>query len=235
MQRRIPVARFVLKPRLLAHAHVRLCRSALRLELEWNRKRGEAGHCRHRSRLQLPSLRARDPRHERQVIVGAPLVPALAKPVADLAVIDRIGIVGRRHLIVVERHRRQHSATNAPEIRRVVVNAIRVLSLRRHHVELLGPSALRRGEHLRVQPELEDRPRACLARELGVGNLVRPAPQHARFIDPKHHIGLAEPAPVAQGTLHDDIRSGAYRLDRLLSELVAPQLAEVYQGPTFRP
>ena len=81
--------------------------------------------------------------------------------------------------------RGEHPTANQPEVRRVVVDAIRLHGRKRvgrDDMELLRPRALRHGEHLGVEPELQDRPRARLARELRISDLVRPRAERARNV-----------------------------------------------------
>src|SRR5512133_3687072 len=125
MQWRPLAARLELESRLLANANIRLDRTTARLEGKWNMDSRQGRQRLDRSRLQLPPLRARDARDERQMVILATLGRAVRLPMTDLAMLDGIRIVLFRDPLVAERDRGEHLTANQTEVGGVVVDAIR--------------------------------------------------------------------------------------------------------------
>jgi hypothetical protein len=214
VERRRLALRRDLQPSLQPRAFVRLVRAAPRLRVERERQLGQRGHRRHGTGLELASLQPRDPGHERQVIVERSPLAAGPGPAADGAMLDRLGIVGARQRVVRHRNGGKHALEHQAEVRGVLVEPVRLRLDRRYHLKALGAHSLRRRQHLRVQPELEDRPGLRLARELGVGDLVGPVAERARSGNALKNVGISEPGAISQCALDYDIRAVAHRLER---------------------
>ncbi len=200
VQWRRPSARVELHPRLLAYAVVRLHRSTTRPERERHRQPGELRERGDAPALQFPPLQSRDPGYEREMIVGATLFPALRIPRAHLAVLDGIGVVGGEYRRVLIGDSIGHLAADEAEVGSEVVDAKRMdrrERVRRDDVEVLGARSLDSRQHLRVEAELQNRPGAGVARQLGVRDLVRPLAKVAATFHPPENVRVAEPPAVA--------------------------------------
>jgi hypothetical protein len=81
------------------------------------------------------------------------------------------------------------------------------LAAAEHEVQLLRLDALDPLELLHVRAHLEDRGRLGVARQLRIGDLVRPRTEVARRVDPEQEVGEAEPRPVEERCLVDDVRA----------------------------
>ena len=218
MQRRRPAARVELEARLFPHAHVRLGRAAIRLELEGQRQPAEEAQRGRSTRLELAALHARDPRDEREVVVRPTLLGTVGDPRTDLTVLDRLRIAFRGHVARRPQHRRRQLIPHETEVGRVVVHAEDVLGMigiRRDDAEELRRAALRDGQHVGVETKLEDRTGAGLARELGVGDFVGPGTELAGSRDLQQYVGASEPLPLHQGTLDDDAGASVHRFGGL--------------------
>src|SRR6185503_2808267 len=110
------------------------------------------------------------------MIVLPALGGALRFPMTDLAMLDGLGIVCRRHRVVSQLHRADHLTADQTEIGGIVVDPItldRRRGVRRYDVKAFGTSALSGREHLRIQSKLQDRASLGLARELRIRDLIR--------------------------------------------------------------
>src|SRR5688500_12410368 len=109
------------------------------------------------------------------MIILTPAILALTAPWADIAVRNWLGVVVRRYNVMIKARSRFHLVAQQPEIRGVIVGAVRMHAryrIRRDDVEILRFQSLHFGEHRGVQAELEDRPAAGLESKLRVGDLV---------------------------------------------------------------
>src|SRR5580692_2716596 len=165
------------------------------------------------------------------MVVAATLVPAEHRPVADITERDRLRIIRGSDLAGSETDYRDHLPTHKPDVRSVFVGTEtldRPLWIRRHDAKPLWSEALHMREQLRVQAELNDRPRVRLARQLGVGDLVGPITQRAGACGPLEQVGAAKPWRRSQRTLHDHVYAGAHGLlGRTQRIFVLPEMAEI--------
>ena len=165
-------------------------------------------------------MHTRDAGDEGEVIVLPPSIVAALPPAAHLAVLDRFGVVRLADHRDTARDGVDELPFHEPVVRRIVGDAIRVnrrRDIRRDDVEVFGGQALKVCEDLRVDGQLQDGPAARVARELRVVDLVRPAAELARTLDPAKDVRGALPAVGAQVGLENhrhaaaDGRHGARR------------------------
>jgi hypothetical protein len=105
-------------------------------------------------------------------------------------------------------------ATDEAEVRIEVGSPICLARQRRYDVDKLGHQALQGTEEHSIGAELEDRAAAGVARELGVGRLVRVPTEAAGGGDAEQDVGAAVEAVVLQWGLNDRIGAGAHRGER---------------------
>ena len=163
------------------------------------------------------------------MVVQAPLLAALAGPRAHVTVIDWLGVVRRRDNRVVLSDRLLHLRADQPEVGGVVVHAVcvdRRVRVWRDDVEVLGRPALRDAEHLGVQTELQDGAGASLARELRVGDFIRPRAETARRLRPaaSHPAGRTTGHPLRAAWT---ITSTPHRIASRVSAIAAARLFDI--------
>jgi hypothetical protein len=78
-------------------------------------------------------------------------------------------------------------------------------ALRRHDREALGQEALRLGEKVRVESELEDGAGSRLGGEFGVDDFVRPGADRAWDFDAQEDVRAPGPAALLERPLSDDV------------------------------
>ena len=152
---------------------------------------------------QLAPLPARDPGHQAQVIVVAALPVAQSPPVADVAVLARLG-VGAGSVA----GRLFEAGFHPAVVGFVVIEAVLLrleTGARGHHLDGVGPPALQLAQHPRVEAELKEGSRFRMRRQLGVHYLVVVLPEAAAARHPQQHVGAAVPAAVLQPGLGDGV------------------------------
>ena len=190
-----------LHTRLLAHALESGCRATLGLERQ---RQGHLGECRQRwnvARLQLAPLNPRDACHQRQMVVGPPLLAADARPWADVAVVHPLRVIRRRKRLVVLADSLRQSPTNQPKVGGVVGHAILVNGrgdVWRDHIETLGLPALDPRQHLAIEPKLKNGSTSRLTGELCIGDLICPRAERARGINLQQNVWSAVPLPILE-------------------------------------
>src|SRR5207302_1085341 len=106
-------------------------------------------------------------------------------------------------------------------------------SLRRDHIKTLGPAALNARQHLTVKPQLKNRPATRLARELRIGDLVRPGAEGTGGIGPQQNIWTAVPIPTSERALNNSGGSCAHGIYRArYGRGSVCELCEIYDTPT---
>jgi hypothetical protein len=161
------------------------------------------------------------PGHEAEVVVLRPLPRAAREPVADGAVRDRERVRGRRLSDPVE-----EPPPDAPEVGVEVAHAVGdALARPEHDVHPLGEPPLNTPDLLGVERELEQVSRLARARELRVGDLVRPVRE------PLDQVGDPAPAAVLEGGLVDDLRARPNRRLGLGSVARSRDLASLRADP----
>ncbi len=166
--------------------------------------------------LELARVEPREPRHEREAVVAAAPLVAVAEPAADVAVVDLLGIVRERKRSGVLRDRGRQVPAHGPVVRREVRDAERldrIDGFRGDDVEHLGHGLLDAGEKVRVERQLKDRRAARFHRELRVVDLVRPRAEEAGRFDAAKDVGDARPLAAAQQALCDGGQALAHGIE----------------------
>ena len=145
-----------------------------------------------------------------------------AEPLADGAVLDRVGVAllardrpgSRADDRVVDRLLEALLGVavvghhlGRPE--RVVLD----LRAARDDVDLLRLDALDALDLVDVAADLDQSTGFCAVGELCVGDLVVPVAQLACAGHPQEKVGMADPPPVENGCLEDDVLAAAHRFD----------------------
>ena len=76
------------------------------------------------------------------------------------------------------------------------------------------PDALKVGDQIGVERELQNMFGVGLALQLGIDNLVGPASEVGRALHPFEKVGIAAPCAAEQCALEDDVRAGRHRFAR---------------------
>jgi hypothetical protein len=187
--------------------------------------------------LELQALRAVQPGHEGDVVVGPAALVAVLPPVAHVARRDGVGIGdgrlrrGARELRVAGDER----LADAAGVRGEVVRAqLGPLAVAEHEVHAGGPDALQALELVGVVEQLEDVARAGAVAELGVVDLVGPRSQRGRLLDPHEEVREPDPALAQEAALVDDLAALAHRGERPRGELGAVGV-RVVEGDDVEP
>ena len=203
----------ILHPRLLADPGQRAVAHALDSRDDRHFERRQIRHRRHVARDQPAPLAAGDTGDERQVVVGPALLRARLLPLAEPAVIDRLGVGLRRRPGV-----RLETAPDGAVVRGVLdhteARACQAVAPVERQVHPRRLHALHPRQQVRVQQKLQQRLALGAAGQLGVEHLVRPAAQRARGAHPEQEVGVAAPAPilVLQAPLVDHVDPAPHRL-----------------------
>ncbi len=203
-------APFKLDPGLLADSRIGKRGAARGLPCGRQRHRGERRDRVDALALQLLDLNLGRAGDEREMIVRSPPPIAALPPAADVAIFARIGI-GRG--VSADDGSRQ-AVADAAIISAVVVHPKslrRVARMRRDDVGIFGAHAVRGGEKLGVEAELQDGTALGFAGELRVDDLVGPRPQSGRRLDAPQHVRPPDPVAGAESALDDDVRPGFHR------------------------
>ncbi len=169
---------------------------------------------------ELARLAAAHARHQREVVVVAPLLDTRPVPTAHPAVLDRVGVGGRRWVRdgdAAEDHVLEPRPDGAV-VGHVVLDpegdALHGAAAQ-DDVHPCRFEPLDLAQLLRVRAELEHGARLCLSRQLGVGDLVAPRAQCGRGVDAQQEVGVAAPPAVEERGLVDDVVATVERLERL--------------------
>ena len=175
--------------------------------------------------------------HEREVIVRPPASAADDVPATDGAVLRRLGVRGRRWRVSFRQRRVRHReegrldhavigpVARGPERLRLPV------ATPQSHVHPFRVDALDGLQELVVHADLEQGRGLDLVRQLGVRDLVRPAQRRLRIIDAEQEVREAEPGPIEEAGLEDDViaaQDGGARIRCLAA-------VELDAGLPFRP
>src|SRR3990170_1940574 len=184
------------------------------------RQGGERAHRRHAVDGEPLRVRPRHAGHDREVVVAPTAVHAGREPGADAAVIHGIRISAGRQGVAprgcpVAEDDGFETALYHPVVGGVVVEPHRVgRAVAGDDVDAFRRDALELRQPVRVDADLEQGAALDGARELRVGDLVAPGPQgRTGAVDLQQEVGVAQPAPVEEGGLEDDVGAVAHRLD----------------------
>ena len=151
--------------------------------------------------LEFAHLGVADGGDERRMVVGPPLLVAMAPVDAGIAVRHRVRIRARRRR---HGHRSLHPGARKPVVRGELRRAVGFLPERRDDVNAIRRHALHRLQQFGVGAQLQDRAGLRLERQLGVGGFVGvPGQRRGRGIHAQQHVGDAAEHVVAQRGLHN--------------------------------
>jgi hypothetical protein len=170
---------------------------------------------------QRPPLLSADPGDKGEVVDVAPFPGAGIVPGADITVRYRVN--RQRHFRGSGRNPLKEALANRPEIGGVVIDpklGAEGLRPTQRQMHVFGGNPLNGLQQVGVEEDLEQRAAFGLPSQLGVDNLVRPVPKVTRAGNLSQEIGIAQPIPVKQHPLIDDVGAGPHRIYRGLGEAV---------------
>src|SRR6266446_6883952 len=132
---------------------------------------------------------------------------AVEPPMADLAVIDGLGVVRGSDRFWVLEGRRFEPSTDETEVRRELLDAKALdgrYRIRGDDVEPLRQGALNPLKQIGVERELQHGSAARFLCKLRIDDLVRPRSERARALHSAEDVRPPEPPAVAKGGLEDD-------------------------------
>ena len=174
------------------------------------------------ARVSARRWRAEIPATRRGGRPRAAAVTHSARPAADVAVLDGLGIRARSADMPRASRRPSWPRTDRGRCGSRPCSRRRAASrpsarCRRGRRAATRADALDRLELVDVRADLQDGARLDVPRELGVGDLVvvrAPDRRSLGVVDPQQEVGVAAPAAVEERRLVDDVGARRHRLDR---------------------
>ena len=170
--------------------------------------------------VQAGRLRPAHVGDEAQVVVGFALCVAVPLPVAQLAVLDGVGVGAVR----ARSEGALEPALDAAVVSGEVTETEALAGMRAEDdVDLIRLRALLGCEQLGVEAELEQEVRLDPPCELGVSHLVAPLAERRWLGHALEEVGVAAPAiAIEKDRLVDDLGSAPHRLARALGAALQP-------------